>query len=185
MKLFRALDRGILKLEEFILSYAVILIALMVISKPITRTLLGYTLPFADEVSQISVTVATFMGISYAARKGRHISMSAFYDLSPFKVRKVLSIFIPALTAAILFVLAYYSTLYVLDIKDSGRVTAALQMPMYILYMFIPIGFSLGGVQFLRNMWVNIRDKENVYIGTEALDYNDMEDEKVEETGHL
>ncbi|SIS40798.1 TRAP transporter small permease [Salimicrobium flavidum] len=185
MKLLRALDKGILKLEEFILSYAIILIALMVISKPITRTLLGYTLPFADEVSQISVTIATFMGISYAARKGRHISMSAFYDMAPFKVRKVLAIFIPFLTAIILFVLAYYSTLYVLDIKDSGRVTSALQMPMYILYMFIPIGFFLGGIQFIRNMWINIRDKDNVYLGTDAKDYNDLENKEVEKTGHL
>lgn len=183
--MLRALDKGILKLEEFILSYAIILIALMVISKPITRTLLGYTLPFADEVSQISVTIATFMGISYAARKGRHISMSAFYDMAPFKVRKVLAIFIPFLTAIILFVLAYYSTLYVLDIKDSGRVTSALQMPMYILYMFIPIGFFLGGIQFIRNMWINIRDKDNVYLGTDAKDYNDLENKEVEKTGHL
>lgn len=111
--------------------------------------------------------------------------MSAFYDMAPFKVRKVLSILTPFFTAIILFVFAYYSTLYVLDIKDSGRVTPALQMPTYILYMFIPIGFFLGGIQFIRNMWINITDRDNVYLGTDAKDYNDLEDKEVEETGHL
>jgi C4-dicarboxylate transporter, DctQ subunit len=184
LNLLKVVDKLILKIEEFILSYAVIIIALMVVGKAVIRETFSYSLPFADEVSQIAVVVATFMGISYAARKGRHISMSAFYDLAPFKARKVLAIFIPLVTAIVLFVLAYYSSLYVLDVYESGRVTSALQMPAYYLYIFIPIGFLLGGIQFLRNMWVNIVHRDEIYLGTDAKDYNDQETDELEGT-HL
>ncbi|SDP32930.1 TRAP transporter small permease [Halobacillus aidingensis] len=185
MKVLKVVDKIILKIEEFILSYAVIIIALMVVGKAIIRETFGYSLPFADEVSQIAVVIATFMGISYAARKGRHISMSAFYDLAPFKARKVLAIFIPFVTAIVLFVLSYYSWLYVMDVRESGRVTSALQMPAFYLYIFIPIGFLLGGIQFLRNMWVNIRNREDVYLGTDAKDYNDQDTTEELEGTHL
>ncbi|WP_028784197.1 TRAP transporter small permease [Thalassobacillus devorans] len=187
MKLLRMLDNFILKLEEFILSYAVIVIAVMVVGKALLRALFTYSPPFADEVSQFSVIIATFMGISYAARKGRHISMSAFYDLAPFKVRKILMILIPAVTALFLFVLAYYSYLYVVDLKDSGRVTSAMQVPSYYMYIALPVGFTLGGIQFLRNMLINITNRDEVYLGTDAKDYNDKElsDRDVKEELHL
>ncbi|MGI8313470.1 TRAP transporter small permease [Halobacillus mangrovi] len=185
MNLLKGLDKLILKIEEFILSYAVIIIALMVVGKALSRALFNYSPPFADEVSQIAIVVATFMGISYAARKGRHISMSAFYDLAPFKVRKILAIFIPLVTAIVLFVLTYFSALYVYDVYESGRVTSALQMPAYYLYIFIPIGFLLGGIQFLRNMWINIKDRNEVYLGTDAKDYNDQTKHEVHEGTHL
>lgn len=185
MNPLKIVDKFILKIEEFILSYAVIIIALMVVGKALSRAIFNYSPPFADEVSQIAIVVATFMGISYAARKGRHISMSAFYDLAPFKVRKILAIFIPLVTAIVLFVLTYFSALYVYDVYESGRVTSALQMPAYYLYIFIPIGFLLGGIQFLRNMWINIKDRDEVYLGTDAKDYNDQDKHEVHEGTHL
>ncbi|WP_318036119.1 TRAP transporter small permease [Halobacillus salinarum] len=179
------MDKIILKLEEFILSYAVIIIALMVVGKAVSRALFSYSPPFADEVSQICIVIATFMGISFAARKGRHISMSAFYDLAPFKVRKAFMIFIPVISAIFMFVLTYFSYLYVMDVYESGRVTPALQMPSYYLYIFIPIGFLLGGIQFLRNAWINISKRDAVYLGTDAKDYNDEDHRDVSEEIHL
>ncbi|MFC7319452.1 TRAP transporter small permease [Halobacillus campisalis] len=185
MKFFRLLDKVVLKIEEFILGYAVIIIALMVVGNALSRAFFSYSWSFANEVSQIAVVVATFMGISYAARKGRHISMSAFYDLAPFKVRKIASTLIPLMSAVVLFVLAYYSLLYVLNVRDSGTVTSALQMPAYIIYIAIPLGFFLGGIQFLRNMWINIVKRDDVYLGTDAKDYNDEEKTNVDEAAHL
>ena len=78
----KKLDRFVMKLETYILSWAIILISIMVVGNVISRAL-GRGWPFAAEVSQFAVIIATFMGISYAARKGRHIRMSAFFDLAP------------------------------------------------------------------------------------------------------
>ncbi|WP_255639695.1 TRAP transporter small permease [Aquibacillus saliphilus] len=161
-------------MEEIILSYSVLLIAVMVVGNVISRAITGASWHFAAEISKFAIIIATFMGISYAARKGRHISMSAFYDLAPFKVRKVLAIFIPAVTAIILFVITYYSTLYVYSVYESGKVTSALQLPQVYMLVFIPIGLFLGGVQFVRNAWINITQKE-IYLGTDMKDYNDEE----------
>ncbi|MBP3949881.1 TRAP transporter small permease [Bacillus suaedae] len=171
MKLLKTLDRWLVKLEEVILSYSIILIAIMVIGNVASREITGDGWSFAGEVSHFAVTVATFMGISYAARYGRHISMSAFFDLAPFPIRKALAIFIPALTALILFVLSKFAFDYFMSLVESGRLTTAMEIPVYTIAFFVPIGLALGGIQFLRNMWVNIKEKE-VYLAQEKKDYS-------------
>jgi C4-dicarboxylate transporter, DctQ subunit len=161
-----------MKIETFILSYAIILIAVMVVGNVITRALPVKSWSFAAEVSQFAVIIATFMGISYAARKGRHIRMSAFFDLAPKSVKKVLAIVISLVTAIVLLVLAYYSYQYATWIKGMGRVTTAMQVPAYFMVAFVPIGLTLGAIQFLRNMWINIQEEE-VYIATEKKDFSE------------
>lgn len=171
MNVIRKLDYGLMKLEEYILSYSIIIIAVMVVGNVLSRSIFGSSWSFANEVSQMAVIIATFIGISYAARKGRHISMSAFFDLAPSPIRKGLAIFIPAVTAVILFILAYYSYGYFLSVHGTGRVTTSMQMPVYMMAIFLPIGFTLGGIQFLRNMWINIKEKD-VYLAQDKKDYS-------------
>lgn len=180
------IDRAVLKIEEFILSSAVLVIFIMVCGNVLSRQLFGPSIYFHSEIAKFAIVIATFMGISYAARKGRHISMSAIYDTVPFAVRKVMAIIIPLGTSLALFCLAYISYIYVVGVYESGRTTTSLQVPIYLMYMFVPLGFVLGGIQYIRNMFVNLVNKE-VYIGTDALDYNDLEqkNQHVEESMHL
>jgi C4-dicarboxylate transporter DctQ subunit len=171
MKVLRMLDNFLLKIEEFILSWAIILVSVMVVGNVVSRALFNYSWFFHKEVAQYAVVIATFMGIGYAARKGRHISMSALFDFSNYKVKKTLAIIFSVGTAVVLFVLTYFSLVYLTDVQGSGRVTSALQIPVYIMIVFVPIGLFLGGVQFLRNAWINIKSK-GVYLGTEQKDYS-------------
>ena len=64
---------------------------------------------------------------------------------------------------------------YVLWLMDTGRGTTALQVPFYFMAIFLPIGFVLGAIQYIRNVWINIKEEE-VYIGTEKMDYAEKED---------
>ncbi|GEL78400.1 TRAP transporter small permease [Tenuibacillus multivorans] len=176
VKALNAIDRAILKIEEFILSASVIIIALMVCSNVISRELFGPSIVFHAEIAKFAIIISTFMGISYAARKGRHISMSAVYDTVPWFLRKAMAIIIPLGTSLALFALAYVSYNYVNGIYETGKTTTVLEVPLYLMYMFVPLGFLMGGIQYLRNLYVNIVNKE-VYIGTDALDYNDIKPE--------
>ncbi|MRH44034.1 TRAP transporter small permease subunit [Aquibacillus halophilus] len=186
MNILNFIDKTIMKLEEFILSFAIILISIMTVGNVIAREVFNSgILSFNLEVSKFAVVIATFMGIAYAARKGRHISMSAFYDFGSFKIRKIMMIVINGLTAIVLFVLTYFSGVFVISEYQNGAVTTALQVPQYLMVIFIPIGFFMGGIQFIRNMWINITDKEKVYIGIDAEDYNDKDKREIADEIHL
>jgi C4-dicarboxylate transporter DctQ subunit len=160
----------LVKFEMFILSWAIIVISIMTFGNVVVRQVTGRSWGFAAEISEIAIIMATFMGISYAARKGRHISMSAFFDMAPKKIKKALSIINPLVTAIMLFALSYYAFEYT---AGQTRVTSSLQIPYWMMVVFMPIGFFLGGLQFLRNMWVNIVNEE-VYLAQDKKDYDEQ-----------
>jgi len=113
--------------------------------------------------------VMTFVGVGYAARHARHISMSAIYDTLKGRTRKALLILICIATGALMFFFAYKSGEYVVSIYERGRVSASVGLPLWIVYLALPIGFTLAGVQYLlttiRNIvspgvWRNFREEE-------------------------
>ena len=170
--LFKAidfLDFALGKFEEFMLAVGVIGMALVTISAVIARFVFNDALTVTDELNMIFIIVVTFAGLSYAARNARHIRMSAIYDAMPAKVRKVLMIIITTITALFMFTLAYYSYAYIAEVYASGRSLPALGIPAYIIYLWVPIGFAVTGVQYSFTMIKNIRQKD-IYLSTKVKD---------------
>lgn len=175
MNILRKLDRGLTKLEEGILSFSILLMAVMLIGNVLSRQIFGPSWLFASEINKYAVVLTTFMGITYAARKGRHIRMSALFDVVPHKVKKAMIIIVSLVTALSLFYLAKISLDYLYFLYEQGKVTVSLKIPVYIMMCYVPIGLILGGLQYLRNLWINIREKE-VYIATEKVDHSETID---------
>ncbi|MCB1313831.1 MAG: TRAP transporter small permease, partial [Sedimentitalea sp.] len=75
------------------LAAGVLLMAANTVANVIGRVFFE-SLYFSEELNRILIILITFAGISYAARHGRHIRMSAIYDTLPPKPRKALTIVI-------------------------------------------------------------------------------------------
>lgn len=177
MRILKAIDRWITTLEEKILTFSILLMAVILIGNVISRIVFHFSWPFAEESGQFLVIAITFIGISYGARKGRHISMTILMDLAPHKMKKILILIISSVTSLILFYLAYLGIKYTIKVESLGSVTPSLRVPMYFIVMMVPIGFFLGGIQYARNFWINIREKE-VYLGTEKTVVTDEESDE-------
>lgn len=174
MRILKMIDRWITILEEKILIFSVLVMAFILIGNVISRMVFNFSWAFAEESGQFLVIAITFIGISYGARKGRHISMTILMDLSPHKVKKILILIISSITSLTLFYLAYLGIKYTIKVESLGSVTPSLRVPMYFIVMMVPIGFILGGIQYARNFWINIKEKE-LYIGTEKPGFPDEE----------
>lgn len=168
VKTLSLFDRGVAWFEALILAYGIILMAAVSIINVIGRTV-GQSLYFAEELNQFLIVLVTFVGMGYASRKGRHIRMSAFYDQLGERGRKFFMILICAVTAVVMFMLAYYSYGYVARIERLGKVTPALQVPLYLTYIWVPVGFVITGLQYLLTIIRNLREKE-VYMSYEHID---------------
>ena len=143
------LDRGVETVERWVLAGGVLGMAAVGIANVFARNVLGHSLTFAAEVSQLLVVLVTFLGIGYGVRHARHIRMAAFYDQLSGRWRKGLMVLICLGTAALLFTLAVLAVGYVVELAGRGRVTAALRLPLYWVYVWVPVGFLLGGLQYL------------------------------------
>lgn len=171
------IDTLISKIEAVILALGVLLMALNTIANVVGRFVFGSSIFFSGEINRILIIMITFAGIGYAARHGRHIRMSAVYDALPVGGRRVLMITISLFTALIMFFLLYYSIIYILDLYDKGRVLPALSIPIWIIYVWVPMGFLITGIQYLLTAIKNMTSRD-VYLSTGVLDgYKDTETE--------
>ncbi|SFR45853.1 TRAP-type C4-dicarboxylate transport system, small permease component [Marinobacter daqiaonensis] len=171
------IDLAIAKVEAFMLAAGVLLMALNTCINVIARFVFGEGLFFSGEINRILIILITFAGIGYAARHGRHIRMSAIYDTLPPKGRKALMIFISLFTAAMMFFICYYSVEYILNLYARGRVLPALGIPIWTIYVWVPVGTAITGIQYVLTAIRNLTARD-VYISTAVLDgYTDNESE--------
>ena len=156
-------------LERWTLAYGILLIAGITIANVFCRTVLNSSLTFAEEFAQFFIILVTFMGLSYAASQGRHIRMSALYDQLGPTARKRLMVGIAGGTALLMFFLAYYSVRYIATVYALGTRSAALQVPLYLVYCIAPIGFGLTGIQYALTVVRNLTE-EDVYVSYDHKD---------------
>ncbi|SLN61862.1 2,3-diketo-L-gulonate TRAP transporter small permease protein YiaM [Roseovarius albus] len=168
------IDSGIAGLERFIMATGVILMAVNTIANVISRFVFNHSIIFAEELNSIFILLVTFAGIGYAARHGRHIRMSAISDALPERARKILMIVITAVTAAMLLVLAWYSVQYIMSMYAKGRVYPALGIPVYLSYLWVPVGLFVTGVQYALTFLKNLQERE-IYLSTDLREADAQE----------
>lgn len=172
------IDAAIARIEAVLLAAGVLLMALNTVANVVGR-IIGSTIYFSEELNQALIILITFAGISYAARHGRHIRMSAFFDAMPFRPRKALMVLIAAVTAAMMFLLTWYSLAYVLEQAGRGRVLPALQIPQWWIIVWAPLGFFLTGLQYALTAIKNLLDKD-IWLSTSTLEgYDNSAEEEV------
>lgn len=146
---FEWIDRRMEAVERAVLAWGIIAMAALLIANVIGRNLLGRSLAFAEELAQILVILVTFLGVGYGVRHARHIRMSALYDQLEGRARKALLTVTHVGTGLLLLVLAWYAGHYVAGTYRAGSVTPALRIPWFAVYVWVPLGLAVGGVQYL------------------------------------
>lgn len=169
VRIVTQVGRVIQRVEEFLLAISILIIAVLAILNVVCRSVFNFSLAFTEEVSQFCIIVVCFVGLSYAASKGRHIRMTAIYDqLSP-SMRKAFMVVITASTALIMFVLTWYAVSYVVTVYELGGIYPALRIPFYVVYAIAPVGLFLAGVQYGLATVRNLTSKD-VYLSFEKKD---------------
>ncbi|HMB76197.1 MAG TPA: TRAP transporter small permease [Kiloniellaceae bacterium] len=169
------IDGLISRFEAFALAAGVLLMAANTVANVVGRFIFQHSIFFTEELNSIIIVLITFAGIGYAARHGRHIRMSAIFDALPVKTRKAMMILISIITALSMFALCYFAVGYIHKVATSGRVLPALQIPVWWMFVWVPIGFFVTGVQYLLTAIKNFIEKD-VYLSTTVLEgYDETE----------
>lgn len=175
--IFGKIDVYIGNVEVFILSWGIILMAVNTIANVFGRYVFNQSIYFSEELNEFLIIIVTFIGLGYATRKGIHIRMSAIYDALPQKLRKMLMVVIAGTTAVMMAVLAWYALEYVQKVASRGRITPALQLPLYLTYVWVVVGLALASFQYLLTAIRNLNfSEEEIYVSYVEVDsYEDPE----------
>lgn len=169
-----AIDHGFAVLEALIVGGCVLVMAFLMSAHVVGQLAFNHGIPGTYEVTEMLIIIMTFVGVGYAARNARHISMSAIYDQLSGRLRKGLLIIICVGTAVLMFYFAWKSAQYVSLIHERGRVSSALHVPMWIVYLAVPIGFTLAGIQYILTTIRNLVSPDIYRSFSEKEEYSDI-----------
>lgn len=150
-------------IEKFIVSWGTIVMAVVSIINVLSRNLFHVSFSWVEEISQFSVVLVTFVGTAYAARKGLHIRMTMLSDIMGYRGRKFLTLLTSLGTALFLVYMTWYSVLYVKGLYVMNKYTLGLQIPVYVVMLWVPVGFFLTSVQYFATFWQNLT-KKSIFI---------------------
>ncbi|MCF8008930.1 MAG: TRAP transporter small permease [Halanaerobiales bacterium] len=175
MDFLEKLNNIIRKLEEFILAYGVLTMAALTIINVISRNFFNHGLSFATEINEFLIVFITFLGTSYAARNGRHIRMSALFDIANKKIKKIMVYIMTGGTALIMYYVTYLSAIYVYRVFLNGRMSPVMRVPLYLIWIFVPIGLLMTDIHYTLAFIKNIIE-DDVWISfEEQSEYEDLE----------
>lgn len=128
---------------------------------------------YAEEVAEFLLIFVTFVGVSYGVRKARHIRMGAFFDMMNPRLEKIFMIIIAAISAVVMFMMAFSAFEYVMVAMRRGHETGALRLPYWTFYAIIPVGFFMAGIQYIRTILKNLTEKETWMSPEQQSEYEE------------
>ena len=135
---------------EFFSSLCLFLISALVIAQVIMRYVANYPFTWSEELTTIAFIYLTFSGIGVAYAKRRHLYVDALIAILPNSVVKIINILVLCLSSIFLIIVAEEMIRLMIVTSRMDTTTAALQLPVFLVYLALPIGCLLFLTQIVR-----------------------------------
>jgi C4-dicarboxylate transporter DctQ subunit len=133
---------------------------LLIFYNVIMRYLFNAPKAWVEEVANYLIVWGALIGISIALRNNHHISIEMLYEkMSPLWKRGV-DIFANSMGILFCLLYTYYGFELVIKRFGSGMVSMDVGIPMWIVYLILPISGLLFLLRFIERLINNIMGKE-------------------------
>ena len=138
--------------EEFVLVMLLIAMCCVILLQIIMRYVFRYALPWPEEFSRFCYIFTGFVSLGYCTQRNKMLRVDIIYELVPSVVKKVLDAFGAVIVLAFYAYGLYHSILAVEISRMLGTTSPALELPLYILNMSVPIGFTAGLIRQIQRI---------------------------------
>ncbi|MEG0384182.1 TRAP transporter small permease [Solibacillus cecembensis] len=121
----------------------------------ITRYVFNSPQAWVEEVARYSLIWGVFLGFGLALRHNQHIQVDILYDKLKPRMKRVLDILATGISILFCVIYTYYGVILVESRFHSGMVSLDVGIPMWIVYLILPISGILFLLRFIERL-VNI-----------------------------
>lgn len=144
------------KIEDIFCSLGLLIVTAVLFANVVLRYFFHSGLHWSDEFVRYFMIWIAFIGVSLGIRKDKLMAVDLIYNYSGPLQKCVIKFINNILGAVFGILLCYYGVQSVGTMSGSAQVSPALEMPMYIFYIVIPLSgalmtleFILGAIRFL------------------------------------
>ena len=108
---------------------------------------------WAEEMTRYTLLWTVFVGAGVVTREGTHVSMEAFFNLWPEKLQRIGFLAINLFCIATIATILYFGIGIVRMVIETGQISEAAFVPMWIIYGAFPVGALLMILGYIETAW--------------------------------
>lgn len=155
----KKLEKVLSSFERWMLIVGILLGAVVLFVNVVLRNF-GMGLEWAEELAKFAIMWITFGGCGAAVREKSHMNISALYDSVGPGMRKAMDVFINTVCFGFSTFLFVYGAKLVSKVFTTSQLSPTMQLPMWIIYISVPIGAALMMLRYGAQFFVIFSNKE-------------------------
>ena len=156
MFLLQWLDDQFSKFERSFIAGTILFTSLLLFVNVIMRYVFHNAIYWAEELVRYMMVWLIFLGGSQVAKHEGHIAVDVVHlSVSP-RVQNALVFFVHIVVIVFCLVLTYYSYRQMMRVQVSKQISPAMELPMWLPYLSIPVGSTLIAIRHIQRLWSRI-----------------------------
>lgn len=155
--IFKTIDKIISFINQYIAAIGISAGVALAFGNVVARYVFDSSLTWAAELTVYLFLWSTFFGAAYCFKQDAHISINIILEKVNPVTAKILMLVSHFITLAFLFAVAYYGYEYVIFVHELEEVSVDLEMPMWIIYLVIPISFFFASYRVAEKIYEIIK----------------------------
>jgi TRAP-type C4-dicarboxylate transport system permease small subunit len=135
------------------------ILIILAVSAVVFRYLVGSAIAWTEEIETFLMIWIIMIGAIYAKRTNSLLKMDIFFNMAPPAVKRFLGIFQELVHCGIFLLMIIYG--YRLAVQVGNKGTSLLEIPLYWLYISLPIGAGGMLLVTLAQLYDLIRGQED------------------------
>jgi len=169
--MFNIIGKTIGFINQSIAAFGITAGVAVAFTNVVARYAFDASLVWATELTIFLFLWSAFFGAAYCFKKDAHIAVTIVLDIMPSKIAKIMLILSHAITIAFLSAVAYFGYHYLLLVHDiDERAIDLWDMPMWIVYLVIPVSFAFGAYRVGENIIKIIKTPHDQVVAESEAD---------------
>ena len=137
---------------EYLSMACVTLMAILVVAQVVLRYVFNDPLTWSEEMARIVFIYLAFLGIGAAYGRRRHMFIDALVIELPATLKRIVEFSVVGIASAFLIAVIVITIRSIVELHRMDITTPALEYPMTLVYLVIPLGMSA----LIAQMWLDL-----------------------------
>jgi C4-dicarboxylate transporter DctQ subunit len=147
------------KLEKGFLAWTIIFSSLLLFVNVVMRYVFLLPIYWAEELVRYLMVWMIFIGASQVTKFGGHVAVDIVPRFLSKRANTFLTITVNLICILFCILLAYYSFKQMLRVKIAHQVSPAMELPMWLAYLPIPMGTVLMLIRYVQHICLRLQGK--------------------------
>lgn len=154
--------------EEIMMGIFLIGMSLILFTQILIRVFTGRALTRAEELARYFYVWSVFLSIGCTIANKTILKVDLLLNIFSFKIQKIIYAFLDFLNFLLYAFLSYQAVSVVLKVKVGHQLSPAMEIPMYIVYLIVPVGFAIASIRSAQQIYLRLT-KNNLKSDSQSL----------------